>query len=85
MEQYINRKEYRYEENEDIQNEKMNYNSGRRGLDQLLALEEIVDNTLTYYVKNSEEATTLLKKCVRMMDDKQWNTMKNYLDGIGKG
>jgi hypothetical protein len=83
MEQYVSSKgEYRYEEHEDI-NDKNNYGANRRGLDQLLALEEIVDNTLTYYVKNSDEATSLLKKCVRMMDDKQWNTMQTYLESIG--
>jgi hypothetical protein len=78
MEQY--KSAYRYDETDDIN---INYSSNKRGFDQLLALEEIVDNTLTYYVKHSEEATSLLKKCVRMMDDSQWNTMKSYLESIG--
>jgi hypothetical protein len=82
MEQYMSKSENRYDDDDDHMDR--GYTNTRRGLDHLLALEEIVDNTLTYYVKNSDEATTLLKKCVRMMDDKQWTTMKSYLEGISK-
>jgi hypothetical protein len=84
MEQYISKSDYRYEETEDI-NDKGAYGMNKRGLDHLLALEEIVDNTLTYYVKNSDEATSLLKKCVRLMDEKNWKTLRIQLEDIGKG
>jgi hypothetical protein len=82
IEQFISKNDYLYDETEDF-TEKGNLSRNLRGFSQLLALEEIIDNTLTYYVKNSEEATLLLKKCVRMMEDRQWNTMKRYLETTG--
>lgn len=46
--------------------------------------EEISEPDLMYMCKDDEEATILLKKCVKWMNEKNWVTMKNYLQDISK-
>jgi hypothetical protein len=41
--------------------------------------EEISEPDLMYFCKDDDKATSLLKKCIKWMNDKDWATMKNYL------
>jgi hypothetical protein len=73
----------RYSEVLDI-NEKDGFKKAPKGFENLLALEEIVDTTLTYYVKSSDQATQLLKKCAKLMNENKWDSLKSYLELFGK-
>ncbi len=78
--------------NQDDDNIEDDKGGKEEGLDNLLKHgiqdfinEEISEPDLMYLCKDDEEATLLLKKCVKWMNEKNWNLMKNYLSGLSKG
>lgn len=44
--------------------------------------EETSEPEIMYWCKDSPEATELLRKCVKMMSEKNWTTIKKYLKEI---
>jgi hypothetical protein len=45
--------------------------------------EETAEPDIMYWCQDSQEATMLLRKCIKMMNDKHWPTMIKYLKEIG--
>lgn len=46
--------------------------------------EELSEPDIIAWCRDSEEATSLLRKCIKWMNEKNWQIMKKYLQELGK-
>jgi tetratricopeptide (TPR) repeat protein len=44
--------------------------------------EQLAEPDISYWCQDSPEASTLLGKCIKMLNDKNYKTMKTYLDTL---
>lgn len=49
-----------------------------------LITEEMSEPDISYWVNDSPEATQLLRKCIRMMNEKNWKVMRTYLKTVAE-
>jgi hypothetical protein len=45
--------------------------------------EETSEPDIMFWCKDNNEASQLLRKCIKLMNEKNWQTMKKYLREIG--
>jgi hypothetical protein len=67
----------KYSDKDNFENLLLNY-------DIPILTEDMAEPEISYWCKDDPEASSLLRKCISYMSDKKWNSLKVYLNEIGR-